>query len=458
MAISETQTLGRITAALVAAGSVLLAGTVIFSQTRPDREVIYGPPVTAPGAIVEEEAVPALSPLEIRSSIGEAMGVVAAGVINANAEVPEVPWNEFGLARVAISWEDVRLDSARERYVADLADGRTAVLTIRPYVQNRLTDLVRRFEEPSEAVVSVDPSTGRVLALVDDFSDDGLGTGGSRSAEAFAASTFKVITGAALLSAGVADPDTSVCFSGGSSGFELEDLTPNADRDDQCLTLTDAMAWSANLVFARLADRHLTPEALQEMADGFGFNTRIPFEMELDRSRATIPSDRLGFTRAAAGFHNSWMSPLHGALIQAAIVNDGRMMVPTIVETIEDADGTVVYEHEPYLWREPITSEVASALSEVQSETCRSGTARADFGQRDGWPGRVRVSGKTGTLSNRDPNDAEDPDPLYMYRWFTGHAVYEDQTIAVGALVINTPRWWIKGTYLASEAVLSSLL
>ncbi|MFT6400128.1 MAG: cell division protein FtsI/penicillin-binding protein 2 [Bradymonadia bacterium] len=458
MATSEKQTLGRITAALAAAGSVLLAATVIFSQSRPDREVIYGPPVTAPGAAVQQDAVPALSPLEIRSSVGEAMAVVAAGVINANAEVPEVPWNEYGLARVPILWEDVRLDSERDRYVVDLDGGRVAILTLRPYIQNRLTELVGRFDEPSEAVVSIDPTTGRVLALVDDFSDEALGAGGSRSSGAFAASTFKVITGAALLSAGVADPDTSVCFSGGSSGFEIGDLTPNAERDDQCLTLTDAMAWSANLVFARLADRHLTPEALQEMANAFGFNARIPFEMELDRSRATIPSDRLGFTRAAAGFYSSWMSPLHGALIQAAIINGGRMMVPTIVERIEDAAGVVVYEHQPYVWREPISASVAEALSEVQSETCRSGTARADFGQRDGWPGRVRVFGKTGTLSNRDPGSEEDPDPLYMYRWFTGHAVHEEQTIAVAALVINTPRWWIKGTYLASEAVLASLL
>lgn len=458
MATSEKQTIGRITAALAAAGSVLLAATVIFGQTRPDREVIYGPPVTAPGAVIQEESVPVLSPLEIRSAVGEAMAVVAGGVLNANAEVPEVPWNEFGLARVAIAWEDVRLDADRDRYVVDLDDGRVAILTLRPYVQNRLSELVSRFDEPSESVVSIDPSTGRILALVDDFSDEGLGAGGARSAHAYAASTFKVITGAALLSAGVADPDTSVCFSGGSSGFELEDLTPNAERDDQCLTLTQAMAWSANLVFARLADRHLTPDALQDMADAFGFNARIPFEMELDRSRATIPSDRLGFTRSAAGFHNSWMSPLHGALIQGAISNQGRMMVPTIVERIEDASGTVVYEHEPYVWREPISASVAATLSDVQSETCRSGTARADFGQRDGWPGRVRVFGKTGTLSNRDPNESEDPNPLYMYRWFTGHAVHEDQTVAVSALVINTPRWWIKGTYLASEAVLSSLL
>ena len=455
---SERQAMSRLVAAMAAAGSVVLAAIVIFTHTQPEPEVEYGPSVTAPGPVPLHDGAPALSPLEVRAAVGEAIAVTAAGVINARAELPAVPWNEFGLARVAIRWDAVQFDPARDRYIADLADGRTAILTLRPYIQNRLTELVERFDEPGEAVVAIDPGTGRVLALVDDGANAEIAVGMARSSQAYAASTFKVITAAALLTAGVATPDSSVCFSGGSSSFDIDDLTPNADTDNQCLTLTDAMAWSANLVFARLADRHLTPEALQAQAEAFGFNARIPFEMDLDRSRVTIPEDRLGFTRAAAGFHNSWMSPLHGAMIQASIANGGRMMVPTIVERIEDTNGVVVYEHDPFVWREAVGADVAGDLTEVQRDTCRSGTARADFSQRDGWPSRVRVFGKTGTLSNRESGASDDPDPLYMYRWFTGHAYYEDQSVAVGALVINTPRWWIKGTYLGSEAVLASLL
>ena len=68
------------------------------------------------------------------------------------------------------------------------------------------------------------------------------------------------------------------------------------------------------------------------------------------------------------------------------------------------------------------------------------------------------VFGKTGTLSNREPGSGVEPDPLYVYRWFTGFAEYEDAQVAVAGLVINTARWHIKGTYLASEAVLASLL
>lgn len=455
---SESNSTGRLLAGVAAAASVLLAGAVLLSQTPIEREVIYVSPIAAPESFAPEDVVPGPSPLEIRAAVAQGRGAVAVSILAAADALPRVPWDENGLARVAIAPEAIRWDATRERYVADLADGRVAILTLRRYVQERLQNVLAAHPEPGEAVVAMEPETGRVLALVDDASAADIGPGLARRSYALAASTFKVITGAALLAEGVAEPSTEVCFSGGSNGFGEAQLAHNPQTDTQCLTLVGAMAWSANLVFARLADRHLTPEVLQGYADGFGFNARIPFELPLERSVATIPEDRLGFTRAAAGFYNTWMSPLHGAMVQAAIANGGRMMVPTIVESIEDADGNVVYTHAPVVWREPISAEVADTLTLVQADTCRSGTARADFGNRSGWPPRVRVYGKTGTLSNREPDATVDPNPLYIYRWFTGHAEYEGARVAVAGLVINTPQWHIKGTYLASEAVLASLL
>lgn len=450
--------MGRLLAAIAAAAAVVLAAGVLVSQTTSPREIIYTSTLEAPSSVRAEDLQPPVSPLEIRAAIGQARTLVDGAHTAAVQAVPEVPWNQYGLAHVPIDLADMRLDGERNRFVVDLDDGRLAVLTIRPGVQARLQSTLENFPEPGEAAVALEPSTGRVLAMVDDSEGGVFPPGLSRHAPALAASTFKVITGAALLGEGAATPATEVCFSGGSSGFDESDLTPNPEADTQCLSLTQAMAWSANLVFARLADRHLTPETLQSYADRFGFNARIPFEADVDRSRATIPADRLGFTRAAAGFHNTWMSPLHGAMIQGALANGGVMMVPTLVETIEAPDGTVVYTHTPTEWRTPVSAALADQVNITMSETCPTGTARADFGRRDGWPSSIRVYGKTGTLSNRDPITGAEPDPLYIYRWFTGHAVRDDDRVAVAGLVVNTPQWYIRGTYLASEAVLGSLL
>ena len=449
--------MGRFFAAFAAAASVVLAAAVLVSQTTTPREIVYTSTLEAPSTSTPEDITPPVSPLDIRAAIGHAGNAVAAAHFHAVESVPRVPWGEFGLAHVEIDREEIRFDSGRDAYVYDLPDGETAILTLDRGLQERLATTLDSQPEPGEAVVALEPATGRVLALLDDSEGGAFGPGLALRAEALAASTFKVITGAALMAEEAATPSTEVCFHGGGQGFDLDGLVPNAELDTQCMSLTTAMAWSANLVFARLADRHLSADTLQMYADRFGFNSRIPFEVRVGRSPARIPQDRLGFTRSAAGFYNTWMSPLHGAMIQGALANDGVMMVPTLVARIEAADGTVVYQHEPTVWREPVTAEVATRVNELMSQTCRSGTARADFGNRSGWPSRITAWGKTGTLSNRGPDATEEPDPYYIYRWFTGHAESGEDDVAVAGLVINTPQWHIRGTYLASEAVLGAL-
>jgi len=239
------------------------------------------------------------------------------------------------------------------------------------------------------------------------------------------------------------------------SGFSLTQLDAT-ETSGNCETLTEAMSRSSNLVFGRLADRHLTPEVLQRYADAFGYNRSIPFEMPLERSRAVIPTDsRLEFGRSAAGFRHTWLTPLHGAMIQAAIANDGVMMVPTIVDRIEDRQGEILYEHGPVEWRTVLSTEAADQVEITLGRTCTHGTARNFFAERDGWPADIRVYGKTGTLSNR-PVEGPEPNPLHTFTWFTGYTPYQGGHLAVAGLVVNEPTWWIKGSYLAAESLLAT--
>lgn len=439
---------------LLALVSLAFGARVIVGQTS-QRSVVYQSTISVPSS--STPPVDVVDPLAARAAIELAVSGGASALDAARADVPLVPWNEHGLARVAIDPTSARYDEARDAFVVDLDEGATAVLTYRPALQRHLATLAGRYAEPGEAVVVIEPATGRVLAMVDDGVDPELGPALARRAPTYAASTFKVITGAALLEAGSVTPETVTCYTGGSRGFDLAGLEPEGEEAGACVTFRSAMARSSNLVFGRRADEHLTQASLSEVAERFGFNTAIPFEAELEPSRAEIPGDRLEFARAAAGFRHTYMTPLHGALIQAAIANDGVMMVPTLVDRIETADGEVRYRHTPFAWRTVLSPEVARALENTQTETCTTGTARTDFTQRDGWPASVSAWGKTGTLSNRNA-DGTEPDPFYIYRWFTGVGVHNGEELAVSGLTITTALWWIKGTYLASEALLRGLL
>ena len=446
---------GRILAIASVLAALVLGARVVPGQTL-QRSVIYVAPIAAPPGIESAEDLEPIDPLAVMAAAAQVGETVALALGAAGESVPSVPWNEFGLAHRAIDPADARYDEERGRYVVDLDGGHTAVLTYTASLQRHLEAVLARYNEPGEAIVVVEPSTGRVLAMADDGADPGMGPGLARAPRAYAASTFKVITGAALLDVGAVTPDTRHCYSGGGSGFQLRQLTPSPD-EGTCVTFTEAMARSSNLVFGRFADQFLLPDQLQEVAERFGYNTTIPFEAPLERSIATLPSDRLEFARSAAGFRHTQLTPLHGALIEAAIANDGVMMVPTLVDIVEDENGEQIYQHRPTEWRRVLSAEVAQALEETQRLTCTVGTARSDFSQRRGWPGSVRAWGKTGTLSNRSV-DGEEPDPSYIFRWFTGVAELDGEQLAVSGLTVTTARWWIKGTYLASEAVLNGLL
>jgi peptidoglycan glycosyltransferase len=433
--------------------SVFTSGSMLVSQTPAARSVVYTSQMRVPAETELSEYAPVPTPAQVQGSLAAAMMGAGRSLEQSFAAVPPVPWGRYGLADVRIESDSITWNADRQRYEVALDDGRTAVLTLRRQVQEHLESIMGQYPEPGEAAVVVEADTGRVLALADDATGSSVGADLALRPVAYAASTFKVVTAAALLFENEAGLTDEQCFSGGSSGFNLAAL--DASGGPTCSDVIEAMAHSTNLYFGRMADQRLEPEQLQHWAERFGYNMRVPFEMPLQPSVARIPDDRLEFARSAAGFRHTWLSPLHGALIQATIENEGVMMVPTIVAHIEDPQGVVVWQHSPVEWRTVATADQMQTLHRTLERTCSSGTARNFFHQRSGWPTGVEVAGKTGTLSNR-PVSGPDPDPLHTYTWFTGASDLGSTTVAVAGLVVSSPTWHIKGSYLAAEAVLET--
>ena len=437
--------------------AVLLSASMLLSQTLPGLVEPGADAVYPPTGAQLSDLRPPPTPFEVASTITVARMKMQAAADKSVAALPKMPWTERGLADVEIKREQIRFDAKRGKYVATVAGGRIAVLSLEPRIQQYLEKVLAQYKEPGEAIVVIEPKTGRVLAMVDDSTGTLVGSGLASRSTAFAASTFKVITGAALLESGKVSAGQETCYSGGGSGFGRDSLTFNAERDKSCKTFTDAMAHSTNIIFGRLAHQNLTPQGLDAVASLFGFDQPIPFEMKVEKSVAAIPQDdEVEFARSAAGFRHTLMSPLHGAMIQAAIANEGMMMVPSLVDRMEDGAGKEVYRLEPKVWKTSVSPDVADQLLETTSTTCTTGTARNYFAGNAKFPAAVRAWGKTGTLSNRNA-DGSEPNPFLTYSWFVGIGDRDGRRMAVGALVVNTPTWWIKGSFLGSEALRAAL-
>jgi cell division protein FtsI/penicillin-binding protein 2 len=330
--------------------------------------------------------------------------------------------------------------------VADLSDGGTAILSIDPGLQAHVAGLYAQHEVPFGAFVALDPRTGRVLAYVSHSSADPAAGDLVLDPSPPAASVFKVVTGSALFEAGV-DPSTPVCFHGGANRIVEGNLVDDPTADRECASLTQAMGGSINGVFAKLAVRHLEPDVLERYASAFGFGHALPFDVPTRASPSDMPDERLEFARTAAGFWHMHMSPLHGALIAATVANGGRMPRATLVDRVLDREGQLSPPVAPELVRNVIPAATARAVNLMMRATVTEGTARRAFFDERGNPflPNIEVAGKTGSLTGAEPYRG--------YTWFVGFAPAEAPTIALAALVVNEPRWRIKASLVAREAM-----
>jgi peptidoglycan glycosyltransferase len=408
-------------------------------------------PGETPPAIDTQELTPGeqmgepaeLDAADLANAVGEAEAELDGGVVEKPAQIEQVPAaatnavvqhvdHPQGLAL----WKKAKLSG--DAYMASTADGKEVRLTVEPKLQRSMEKLLRMYKPVGAAVVALDPKTGKVLAIAD------IGEGGVTRPAYPAASVFKIVTGAALLEKGVS-PDVETCYHGGIRrlvGKLLEDK-PNLDR--RCLSLSMAMAKSANVVFAKMAVKHLDGEELRKAAERFLFNRPI-FDQPLEQSSAEIPDDGLDFAKSAAGFGQVKLSPMHAALIAASVGNGGVAMEPSLIDAV---DGEAI---EPTGSMRLLNAETAGALRDMMKLTVSQGTATPTFRERRrNVLGDIEVAGKTGSLSIYKK-------PFKDYSWFVGFAPADDPKIAVAAVVVNGPKWRIHAPYIAREAMKAYLV
>jgi cell division protein FtsI/penicillin-binding protein 2 len=378
-------------------------------------------------------------------------GVGDAGVVSAAVDVPDAGTELLGLVppmpvpsradappitrlRTLSRKEDLlgraKLNKQGRLVVSDKEGEQT--LTVDPVLQGQLTRIMQDYQVPYGAAVVIEPSTGRVLALAE-HSQAQPGMRGLTTRAVFpAASIFKIVTGGALLEAGVS-PDEEACFHGGKRRLS-ERLLEDSERDGACYSLAAAMGKSANVVFAKLTQKYLSAEALRRMAARMRFNRPIPFPIPTDISLASIPEDGFELANTGAGFGDVYLSPLHGAALAAASAT-GEWRDPIL---FEPASGEPAPATEQVL-----TPEMQQAMAVMLEKTVTVGTARRIFRER-----AFRVDnavGKTGTLADKKP--------FRDYSWFVGYAPKDNPRVAVAAVVVNDPYWRIRATWLGREAM-----
>ena len=341
----------------------------------------------------------------------------------------------------------LRLDLRPQRVMAPLKDGQTAELTLDPAIQRAARAQMQKYRMPESGVVVMEVKTGKLLAYAS-YVNEGEAFDVNVRAEAPAASVFKVITASALVERAGLNAETEQCYHGGKSRILPDELVDDARRDKWCATVAIAMGRSLNVVFARLAQKHLTPEDVAQMGGAYGFGAPIPFAVANEAPKIEIPQDPIEFARASAGFWHTTMSPLLAVSIAQTVANGGVTLEPRVVAGVSrGAEQLWKEEREPRVLRRAIKPETAAQVAKMMRETVANGSAFKSFHDAQGKPylPGVSVAGKTGTLTDYKLNR--------FYTWFIGFAPAEAPEVAISALVVNTPDWSIKAPQMAREVL-----
>jgi penicillin-binding protein A len=278
------------------------------------------------------------------------------------------------------------------------------------------------------SVVALNPRTGGVLAMYSNpsYNDNGSAPGNpgpgqsllNRATQAHYApgSTFKIVTATAAINSGQFTPDSLI---NGNSPITVSGVPLQNDGNQSwgLQTLTTAMIYSINTIFAQVAERVDRP-TMADYMKRFGFYSLPPLDYPPAQMRASnvlsstgkplppgSPEEDIG--RIGIGEGGLSVTPLQMAMVAAAVANGGKLMTPHLVSRVVNTDGVTVKRISPTVYRSVMKPATAREITDMMTKVVEEGTGTAV------QLGGISVAGKTGTASI-GPNGSNLTQPSFV--------------------------------------------
>ncbi|MBA3339765.1 MAG: penicillin-binding protein [Geodermatophilaceae bacterium] len=391
----------------------------LITLRRPEYDAVRSSLVDLPGTVFRDEtrqlAPTARFALGVLGRVGEATAEVLEetgsdyapgdqlGTSGLQRAYQEQLAGQPGLAVEAVGADGARRDLERIEPQA----GTPLQVTLDSAIQTAADAAVASRSEPAH-IVAVRPVTGEILAV---SSNEAANPGNALVGQYPAGSSFKIITGSALLGNGVLGVDTPVACPGtvtvGGKEFDNED-----QFDLGTVPFLTAFAESCNTTFTT-AVQQLPAGALETTAASFGIGATWELPVEVFTGSLPAPADAVELSADAIGQGGVLVSPFAMA-IAAATAASGAVPVPALVAG-EPPAGSAPGAPAP---------EVISALQQMMRQVVLNGTGEA-LGDRG------EVYGKTGTAEYG--TDV----PPQAHGWFVGFRPDDRGGIAFSVLVEN---------------------
>ena len=350
----------------------------------------------------------------------------------------EYSWNSFlsGTVGKSVSLKDAsqsEIVNSQQTYIA-AENGYDLTLTIdsniQSIVEEHLAEAVEEYKCESGMTIAMDPSTGKILAMVDypNYNCNDPYTPNSRLLQVWdtlssedkndslykmwalkpvtntyePGSVFKIITSAIALEENIIDTDTVEFNCTGSY------LVPGESTPIKCYkypdfhgpeTLTQALENSCNPAFVELGIR-IGAKLSYKYYEAFGFFDKTGISLSGEPSNGGIFYDinkindhELGTMSFGQRFT---ITPLQMITAVSAIANDGVLLQPQIVESMTNTDTGEVVEFQTKEVCQVVSKETADKVASMMESVVVNGTGRKVVDDIEGME-NYSVGGKTGT-------------------------------------------------------------
>lgn len=294
-------------------------------------------------------------------------------------------------------------------------NGKDVRVTIDAEVQKTAYD---QFAQDPGTAAAMNPKTGEVLALVStpgyDPNEFVLGMSDARwnalNEDAsnplmnrfvntwVPGSTFKGITAAVGVDAGIINPDENLGYVGLSwqkdaswGDYHVTTLTDYGET----VNLVNAMTYSDNIYFAREALK-IGADTMKEKLKSFGFEEELPFDLTMQAS--TFDDDgkidsEIQLADTGYGQGQVLVNPLHLLSMYSMFVNDGNMIQP-VLKYEENAAAKI--------WKEKaVSAQTAQTVKQSLLSVIENPSGTGASAKIDG----VTMLGKTGTAEIKESQD-----------------------------------------------------
>lgn len=290
------------------------------------------------------------------------------------------------------------------------------------------------------AVIVMEPDTGKILAMVSkpDYDPNTLAadwdylissdnTGGqllNRASQGLypPGSTFKIVTALEYIRENPANYNDYTFDCRGR--FHIEDYTIKCYHETAhgAQNFQLAFANSCNGAFANLGLK-LNLGNLKSLAGELLFNSELPLSIPYSKSSYVMGTgaDTWTILQTSIGQGQTQITPMHNAMITAAIANGGTLMKPYLIDHVENIGGEEIKKFMPASYGNLMSAEEAGILTSFMRSVVTEGTGSAV--RTDAYT----VAGKTGS--------AEFETGKETHAWFTGFAPADDPQLVVTVIV-----------------------